>query len=430
MLLCAIPAAAQNPRAAEKEENSVLAAVELMENEQYLAAADTLRNVVAGNPENDAAFFYLGIIAIRMQKPLMAEPYLTEATKLDSANFWYKYRLAQYYNIVGRKLQSMEVYEDLARRYPEKGELAEELLQTYLDANYLDEAIVVLRKIENTRGTDIQTALLKGEIYRVKDFDNLFMPFLKDTLLTSGELSPIHKGKLLLNTVSESQPAAIIRNSKAICDMFDQCIRDGFVTEESLSLGIWLSNFLDHDANFLDYSQRLIGLEGVSDRARLDAMAALADYWATAGDTSKAFKMYEAVLKEEPANMLVLNNYAYFLSLSGKKLKKAYEMSARVVQENPENMTYLDTFGWILHLMGRDLEAKPFFKRAMAAGGTKEPVILDHYADVLFGLKEYDTAFYYYDQAVRKDKTGLLKGMDEKIKQRQMAREAESKKRK
>ena len=114
----------------------------------------------------------------------------------------------------------------------------------------------------------------------------------------------------------------------------------------------------------------------------------------------------------------MLNKYAYYLSEEGKKLKKAYEMSRKTVEKEPDNATYLDTFGWIVYLLGRPMEAKPFFKRAMLYGGKDSAVILDHYADVLYALKEYDMAFVYWNMAKQKNTAGEVEGLDEKIKQR------------
>ena len=97
----------------------------------------------------------------------------------------------------------------------------------------------------------------------------------------------------------------------------------------------------------------------------------------------------------------MLNNYAWYLATSGRKLKKAYNMSKKTVEAEPDNSTYLDTFGWILHLMGRDLEAKPFFKHALLYGGKESSVCLRHYATVLEALGEADTAKIYRTQAER-----------------------------
>ena len=133
----------------------------------------------------------------------------------------------------------------------------------------------------------------------------------------------------------------------------------------------------------------------------LSAWSMMGDAYYAKGDSRQAFKAYEKALRLDHAYAPVLNNYAYYLSVEGKKLKKAYAMSKKTVEAEPDNATYLDTFAWILHLMGKDLEAKPFFKHAMLYGGKESAVILRHYATVLEALGEADTAKVYRNQAER-----------------------------
>ena len=133
----------------------------------------------------------------------------------------------------------------------------------------------------------------------------------------------------------------------------------------------------------------------------LSAWSMMGDAKHSKGDAKGAFKAYDKALKLNPDYVPVLNNYAYYLSLEGKKLKKAYNMSKKTIEAEPDNATYLDTFGWILHLMGKDLEAKPFFKHAMLYGGKESAVILEHYVVVLEALGEYDTASVYRNMAKR-----------------------------
>ena len=85
------------------------------------------------------------------------------------------------------------------------------------------------------------------------------------------------------------------------------------------------------------------------------------------------------------------------------------------IEEEPNNATYLDTYAWILHKMGKHTDAKTVLKRAMVYGGKENADILDHYADVLFALNEYDLAFIYWDQA---DKLDPSLGIAEKIQKR------------
>ena len=143
----------------------------------------------------------------------------------------------------------------------------------------------------------------------------------------------------------------------------------------------------------------------------------MGDMYHQLGENKKAYLAYDKALGINPRYVPVLNNYAYFLSMEGKQLKKAYAMSKITVEQEPDNPTYLDTFGWILYLQGKPLEAKPFFKHAMLYGGKDSAVILDHYAEVLYALKEYDLAFVYWMQAQAKN-DGEIEGLDEKIRQR------------
>lgn len=136
------------------------------------------------------------------------------------------------------------------------------------------------------------------------------------------------------------------------------------------------------------------------------AWSMMGDVYHLMNDTPKAYKAYDNVLKIAPGYAPVLNNYAYYLSEEGKKLKKAYAMSKKTVEAEPDNATYLDTFGWILYLQGKALEAKPFFKHAMLYGGKDSATILNHYAAVLEALGENDLAKVYRQQAKNKAAEG------------------------
>jgi tetratricopeptide (TPR) repeat protein len=152
----------------------------------------------------------------------------------------------------------------------------------------------------------------------------------------------------------------------------------------------------------------------------LRAWSTIGDIWHQKGDSKKSYKAYEKALKINPDYIYVLNNYAYYLSQEGKKLKKAYAMSKKTVEAEPDNSTYLDTFGWILYLQGKPLEAKPFFKHAMLYGGKESPVVMDHYAEVLYALKEYDLAFLYWNMALQKN-NGDITDLEEKVAARKAA---------
>lgn len=179
-----------------------------------------------------------------------------------------------------------------------------------------------------------------------------------------------------------------------------------------MSLGAYYN--LDNKEQCLKIAE--INLKKAStDEEKVNAYSLLGDLYYDLGSEKDAFKAYNKALKINPEHCPTLNNYAYYLSQMNKSLGKAYKMSKITVEKEPDNATYLDTFGWILYLQGKYLEAKPFFKHAMLYGGNDNAVILDHYAEVLFMLKEYDLAFMYWRKALAKNE---IEGLKEKIEQR------------
>jgi len=77
------------------------------------------------------------------------------------------------------------------------------------------------------------------------------------------------------------------------------------------------------------------------------------------------FAYYDLVLAIDPYNLMVLNNYAYYLATHGGDLTEAERMSAITIHEEPNSPVYLDTYGWILHLKGQDELALFYLQRAL-----------------------------------------------------------------
>ena len=177
---------------------------------------------------------------------------------------------------------------------------------------------------------------------------------------------------------------------------------------------------LNRYEDVLQICEKVLEVAPSDSSSTLRAWSTMGDIYHTLGDPKKAFKAYDKALKVNPDYVYVLNNYAYYLSMEGKNLKKAYAMSSKTVEAEPDNATYLDTLGWILHLMGKDAEAKPHFKRAMLYGGKDSAVILDHYAEVLYALQEYDMAFVYWNLAKQKN-DGKISDLDERVDARKAA---------
>lgn len=117
-------------------------------------------------------------------------------------------------------------------------------------------------------------------------------------------------------------------------------------------------------------------------------------------ELKKVYSYYDKSLKIDPDNVLVLNNYAYFLSENGGDLNKALAMAERVMALEDGNSTYIDTYGWILYRLGRYEEAKVAMRRAVSLDTRNNYEIALHYGEILSVLGEDMMADVYWSRAL------------------------------
>ena len=132
-----------------------------------------------------------------------------------------------------------------------------------------------------------------------------------------------------------------------------------------------------------------------------DFYAQVADTYFKVEKKDSAFVYYEQSLAANPKNIMVMNNYAYYLSLGKNELKKAERMSAKTVELEPKNSTYLDTYAWILYQEANYSLAKYYIERAVDNMKKEEEsgVILEHYGDILWMTKNDDKALKMWQKS-------------------------------
>lgn len=134
----------------------------------------------------------------------------------------------------------------------------------------------------------------------------------------------------------------------------------------------------------------------------------LGDTYHEINNHDKSDDAYEKVLQIEPDNSLVLNNYAYYLSLRNEKLEKAEEMSKKSIELDKENSSNLDTYAWILYKLNKFDEAKFWIEKAIQYGGGENAVVLEHLGDILYKLNKKEEAFNTWEKAKAKGKGSEL----------------------
>ena len=163
----------------------------------------------------------------------------------------------------------------------------------------------------------------------------------------------------------------------------------------------------DDDDHALDALKR--GADEIDDHADSDMAS---DFYGAMGDIlfkkkqqEEAFEAYDKSLKWKDDNIVVLNNYAYYLSELRRDLKRAEQMSFKTVQAEPTNATYLDTYAWILFLQKRYDEARAYIDRALQNDtdtvNGPSAVVIGHAGDIYCMCGDTDRAVELWQRALK-----------------------------
>lgn len=147
-----------------------------------------------------------------------------------------------------------------------------------------------------------------------------------------------------------------------------------------------------------------------------DLYGLMGELYHVKGMEREAFEAYDKCLEWNGENTGCLNNYAYYLSLTGKDLKRAEQMSYKTLKAEPNNGIFLDTYAWILFMEGRYGEAKEYIKRAMENYDAPSADVIEHAGDIFWKCGEHAAAVEYWQKAV--DAGGDGPALIKKLKQK------------
>lgn len=126
---------------------------------------------------------------------------------------------------------------------------------------------------------------------------------------------------------------------------------------------------------------------------------AMGDIFHTKKMDREAYECYDSALVYKEDNLLVLNNYAYYLALQKKDLEKAEAMSFKTIKADPKSYNELDTYAWILFLEKKYAEARIYVEQSLKNGGDTSSGIVEHAGDIFYMNGETDKALEYWLKA-------------------------------
>ena len=156
----------------------------------------------------------------------------------------------------------------------------------------------------------------------------------------------------------------------------------------------------EYDDALANYNEALKHAD--NDTLRSTLWGAIGDVEHQRNDKKRCYKAYEKALHYFADNSMVLNNYAYYLSIEGRNLERALTMITRALALSNNNSTYLDTMAWVLYKLGRYDEAKKYMQQALSRDRAQSAELALHYGDILHALGEEFMAKTYWRKALER----------------------------
>ena len=121
------------------------------------------------------------------------------------------------------------------------------------------------------------------------------------------------------------------------------------------------------------------------------------------GDFENSFRTFEEALTIYNNDILILNNYAYYLAEKELNLSYANDMAKKVIQQEPLNTTYLDTYGWVLYKQKKYRAAQKVFLKIMELEDNPDAIYYEHLGYVYKARKKCGLAIEAWKTALELD---------------------------
>lgn len=379
--------------------------------EQPAEAFKEIEKLAAEYPMEPRYQIVLGDLHLEQKELDKALAHYQKAHEIDPSNPYYIVSMANYYEAKGDKA---------AAETQIRNALINEKLDVDTKVNILSRYILKLQ--QSQQGTESANALFETLLEQHPEDTDLklmyggllFAQDKKDEakfqfqLVT--EMEPENAGawQQLLNMALKSED---IPEIERICLKCIELFPDS--PEYYFYLGIAYYQQEKYQEALQAYYDGLKIIPAENLPLKSDFYGQIGDIYYQIKQLDQAYKAYDEALKYNENNVVVLNNYSYFLSLEKKDLKKAERMSAQCIKLEPDNATYLDTYAWIFFQQGNYTLAKIYIESALEKDKTQSAELVDHYGDILYRSGDKAKAVEQWKKA--KEMGKVSKVLDRKI---------------
>lgn len=234
------------------------------------------------------------------------------------------------------------------------------VMQNLQEEKNPDHLLEIFKKVLTMQQTDTQIAeLCVRFMMTIKSPTDEVKPVLNQMLTINPECE-FARDLLMQFAVDENDIQKVIE----VCRPAVDCSSDNIAFYYYLGIA-----YAQADSSHLAIQTLKKGLTKVDDNTNVQVIAnmyaILGDTYYTLKDRKHTYENYDSCLMYNPDEALVLNNYAYYLSLENRDLDKAEQMSRRALEKEGDNYTYVDTYAWILFQQRKYAESKVYIDSAL-----------------------------------------------------------------
>lgn len=361
---------------------------------------------------------------------------LEELEKLAQANSWDSRilsMLAEYYILEGKNDEALKIYHKIQEVDPDNAYIDISLADFYRQRGEMDKATESLKKgfANPYLDADTKIQVMMSYFSQAKEYPGMQKdvadlaailaiahPNEPRVMMLYGEILMVDenykKAKEILTAVVQTDPGKYqvwenLLRCSAILEEYEDLDKNSLQTIELFPLQP-IPYYFNGVANYMlkNYEQAVkslkAGVKIIAGDKNLtsDFYSLIGDAHHSAGENDASFEAYELSLKANPDNALVLNNYAYHLSLAAVQLEKASQMAQKAVVLSPGNSYYLDTYAWVLYKQGNYTEALNYIEQSMKFTTDNSATVMEHYGDILYRLNRKEEASVAWKKALEK----------------------------
>ena len=204
----------------------------------------------------------------------------------------------------------------------------------------------------------------------------------------------------------KKKEAQVIGKQKSKKDLIDYIsIEFNKINEPNNKMIIDIANFYKNSKNYdtaIKYYSELIENSKISSDVKSDLLYRRGGSYERKGDYINSDKDLLASLSINPNDAYVLNYLAYSWLERDYKIDEAIEMLEIAYASKSNDPYIIDSIGWAYYLIKDYLKAEQFLKRAVELM-PDDPIVNDHYGDILWQLNRKIQARYFWKNVLKMD---------------------------